>query len=278
MGSDSLEESKFRDWCSLKEPKLTRYILINSLKETTNIMFFPFMIIFFLLIVSILERFIFDIRLTAFISGVCSFALVLALMFSGKLLGFSMTRIEFISCLLNKISKEIELCKTANDKKDLIRDLKTLSRYLHYDLRLQFPNIALFKNDINKLKCSIELFRILPKYLLIKVKKGLIGEINYKDISKFSYYIYTDDSEKVNLLKKITEGYEDAPKFRFKTLSVIKKVKKTNFSRLTLYSIILFILVYFVLFKSFGLDKNVSAIIFVGFWAPLFNYLLSRKT
>ena len=178
-----MTDSEFEKWCTLKEPKLKMY-RVAKIIQAYGVLILIFSLFGIASLISYIARKFFNLAIDGLIPLVVAVSIVIPIaFFMVRFGGFPMNRIEYISCLLNKIAQEIELYKTSRDKRDLGYDIKALEKSTIFTPN--FPSRHLFKGDINKQEKFYNLLESLPCRLLYKLEKGLITYIHTAPFSFF---------------------------------------------------------------------------------------------
>ncbi|HUV80180.1 MAG TPA: hypothetical protein VMW40_05080 [Candidatus Bathyarchaeia archaeon] len=272
-----MTEDKFEKWCAVQDSKLKMYRVKKIIIAVVPVMLIPFMLVYAALILYFVSKFFTESIVFSFlIAG--SFLIGLLMASSVKWLeGSSLNKVDYISCLLNKIAKEIELYEKLSDNRDLEHDIKALGKNTKFEL--DFPDPNLFKGDIEKQKKFYNLLGSLPSRLLYELEKGRIGEIKHRDIKDLGYRIWDDSDEKMDILEQITEDHPKVSEPKLNAISLsIRKILASNFSKLFLVTLLLIILSYFVLFRFIGLDKNTTAILFTAFFGVSAGIIFKRSS
>jgi len=199
-----MNRENFERWCTEKEKKLKSYGFYEFLAPffLPLLMFFWIFLIFifrFLLIDLLqLENFYnhFSFLIFIFIISLGTFLVVLIFRISKPII----SRIEFTSCFLNKICRDIELYNSEDDKRNIVRNLKILKNNLKF--QYQVISVYLFIKENNYQKRFFELLYSLPNRIYYSINHKRRDEINLADIKLLAYYLYTDSDQKDVVLQK----------------------------------------------------------------------------
>ena len=246
MSKPNITEDDFYKWCVLKEKNLESYKRISLFSNFSQYIFpilwaLPYLVSF---IVHSLKTTLEKYPYFYFIwMGV---ALVITI-FSIRFVTLPMGQIEFIACLLYKISNQIELSSSPIEKRELIKDLKILKKNLEIDVK--FPNRNLFRKDIKKQDSFYSLLRELPLRLLCELNKPSNEKIDHTNIRKLAYYLYTDSDEKMLILENISREYPSIklPESQFIS-GFSREFSNNNWFKLSAIAIPLLLLAYIINF------------------------------
>lgn len=186
-----------------------------------------------------------------------------------------MTRLEFLSCLLNKISKEIKFCKSNEDKQELKKYINLLKK--HAKVELEFPDINLFQKNVEEQRRFYQLFERLPHRIEYKLESNSLNDVFVNDLKKFAYYLNSDHIDKVELIEKITKENPEQSKEKPNPFVILyKRICTNNISKLVTIIILLILIFYFVVYSYMGFEKNtvlISWVTLVGVSA----YIIFKK-
>lgn len=253
---------QFKKWCSLREPEFNKY---ETDRNLSIIALFTILILLF--IWSLNYKYIIAVLFKHPLSeAYFNFGIVVLFiaMFSiTYFLSPKMNWVEYISCLLVKISKEIELCQTEKDKKELIKKLKILKRISRFEFRTTKED--LFKKESDIKNFFFTSLSSIPERIYYAISSNTLNKINSDDIQKLAFSIYTDNDDKVPILNKIIKDNPDIEeKKSFIESLKLTKLYQNNWIKLALVTLILILFFYFFIYNWLGIDKNNT---FTGFIA-----------
>lgn len=267
-----MDEKDFEDWCSLKHSKLKQYRITNFILDIAMFIFLALMYILAgglnFIAVEILG-YSKTIGGTYALFGVfLSFVLFFVIM---KLLNLPMNKVEFISCMLNKISKEIEL----DDIKELKKDLKIFKK--HSNFKIKFPHRSLFKKENELQKEFFKSLKILPEIINYYLINNQLKEMDIDIIKKLAFYIFTDDSEKTKILDDIIKNNPKTEDLKsFTSIIDFRKYLEKNLVKIILIFIILCVIFYYFVYHYLGIDKNTTFIGFITLFGVI-TYIIYKK-
>lgn len=261
-----MDYDKFQSWCSEREKHLKKYFLGNWLAPSLFLLF----IALWYWIGSSFDKFLNE---NNWLWVLYFFVFGSVWWIGTKIFEIPMNNLEITVCLLNKIAKDMELCRSEKDKKALFQDLKNLKNHFKNNFPVRvITRLALFKKENEKQITFFKLLKSLPDRLFYCIKSD--KEANIDDIKKLSFYLLTDHEEKIELLNRIIEDNPDVeraePKIDF------KKIYANNLFKIFITILLLSLIFYFVVYKFLGINKDST---FLGFIAIVGTVIVwfSRK-
>lgn len=269
-----MDYNNFLKWCALKEPKLNKYLLNYNILNNALFIHVGLLLFFFLffkyIAVNLLQYS--EPLGTPFVLGIYGLSILIMIVFE-KIFPLPMDRIEYISCLLNKISKEIELYQGEKDKKELVQDLKAFKQLSKFKLR--FPN-KLFKKENEIQKNFLNSINSLPDRIYYVINEEKLNEINLQNIRELTFYIYTDSQQKIETLNKIIRENPNTKEIEFKLAVNSRKLYGNNWFKLVIVTALLSLLFYFFVYGFLDIDKNTTFIGFITLFTAIV-YIIFKK-
>ncbi len=257
----NIDYNNFKQWCILKEPKLGHYVNNDRISYSILFIWIGSFILSALVFKNVIIELLQNEKIVENLSTLFGFifSMFVVIIFS-KVFRLPMNKTEFLSCLLNKISKEIELYQSEKDRKELMKDLKIFKRYSKFDYK--FTHTNLFKKENKIQKSFFNLLNSLSDRIYYKINENKKDEINLEDIQKLAFSIYIDGDEKTQILNKIVKDIPDINEIEFKLFFPLKKLYKDNLFKIITITVSLALIFYFFAYRFLGIDKNYT---FMGF-------------
>ena len=183
------------------------------------------------------------------------------------------SRVEYISCMLNKIAKQLSFYNENTDDKELKKILKNLNSLVK--VKREFPLEQLFKDQIQIQNRYYDELENLPKRIYHALINKSLNKIDPTKLKNLAYYIYNDDTQKTNELNMISEQYSSISQIRMFDLSKIKRLFDKKWILLSVWIIILLML-GFALYRWFDFDKNNILLMISGLMGVI-AYIIYKK-
>lgn len=262
-----MDYDKFQSWCSEREKHLKKYFLGNWLAPSLFLLF----LVLWYWSASFLDEFL---NGNNWFLGLYFFVIGIVWWIGTKIFEIPINNLEITACLLNKIAKDMELCRSEKDKKALFQDLKNLKGHFKNNFpRRVITHSTLFKKENEKQIIFFKLLKSLPDRLSYCIKSD--KEANIDDIKKLSFYLLTDHEEKIELLNRVIKDNPDIeraePKIDF------KKIYANNLFKIFITILLLVLIFYFVVYKFLSISKNETFLGFIAIMGTVIVWFSRRK-
>ena len=248
-----MEKNNFQQWCNIQEPKLFRRSIAFRIFGWGGIIYYIWMIISI-----IISKFIFNSLKDDFlifnyipkyhcgwIIGAAMFILFTLLFLKLIKWFLPLSRVEYISCMLNKIANQLQFIKEESQTNDVVPLLEKLSNAVKFDRK--YSSTDLFKYHLNSQNQFYDQLEDLPKRIFHAFKNKNLDKIETDKLKDLAYSILTDGEGKVQDLNSISSAYPETLNLRkIELMNKLKSYFETKMIKMTIWILILLINISFI--------------------------------
>lgn len=277
-----MEKEKFQQWCNIQESKLFRRFISLKISELAVAIFYGWMFIAYLVIKQVLNNLKENFIIFNYIPKIAFgwiFGVILVILFifvAIKILKWltPLSKVEFLSCMINKLANQLQFIKETSKTDDLVRLLKELGVSVKFERK--FSSADLFKTHKQFQNKFYDQLEDLPKRIFHAFKNNSLDKIDVAQLKDLAYYIFVDNDQKVDVLNSISSNYPQT--LNLNKIGLLDKIKPHFEKKWLLIIIWLLILSVFayVAYSYIGIDKNSTFIGFIGLLVVI-AYIVYKK-
>lgn len=265
-----MDYNEFKSWCSSKERDLGKYNIYYTLRDNAP---FWWIASFFLVV-----------QFFNYIDRVETFYVVIAFVLSAifmvtieNLIKLPMSQIEFLACLLNKMSARIGVVREGRgrEREELIQDLKMFEK--HSKFKYKFSHEELFKESNKRQEVFFDSLNNFPNRIYFAILENKLDFINSEDLGILAFYLYTDDKRKIEILEKISKTNPDSKEIETRTDLFFKKLFRERYFKFTILLLVISSLFYFWVYKILGIDKNTTFTSFMLVLVTVYTIMFRKE-
>jgi hypothetical protein len=182
----------------------------------------------------------------------------------------SVSRVEYISCLLFKLANQLT---TQSDDKEIKCLLKQLNKVTKFDITA--ISVDLFKKETKVQEKFYKQLEDFPKRIYHALINKKLSDIEPKQIEKLAYYLHTDDNKKISELDAFSNDYKETEVIQRNVFSIIRSMLRNKWFQV-LFWIIIVAGASFLALKYCHIEINtvyLGAITLIG----IISYIIFKK-